>query len=204
MKWAIQAKEEEKSKPQIFSIDGWTGNQRSSQMWWRNEQELLSPESRTARTSELNGSGGGRGKGIRGARPFVPVGDTNRDKRLRGPFVPVGTTNRDKRLPFCPGWFLHEFETNRKSQIIIIIISCPGWCLQPGQNSLAPLSPSLSPRPSHSAHLFLLFLARERKFLANFFTTFVKIFDSPFHPSALKVSSLFFSSSLACIAHFML
>ena len=24
----------------------------------------------------------------------------------RGPFVPVGTTNRDKRLPFCPGWCL--------------------------------------------------------------------------------------------------
>ena len=25
MKWAIQAKEEEKNKPQIFSADGWTG-----------------------------------------------------------------------------------------------------------------------------------------------------------------------------------
>ena len=40
---------------------------------------LPSPEPRTARTSELNGSGGGRGKGIRGPRSFVPVGDTNRD-----------------------------------------------------------------------------------------------------------------------------
>ena len=49
----------------------------------------------------------------------------------QGPFVPVGGTNRDKRVAFCP---------------------C--WCLQPGQNFLAPLSPSLSPRPSHSAHLF--------------------------------------------------
>ena len=38
------------------------------------------------------------------------------------PFVPVGATNRDKRPPF---YF--------------------GWCLQPGQNSLAPLSPSFSP-----------------------------------------------------------
>ena len=72
------------------------------------------------------------------------------------PFVPVGATNRDKRPPFCPG-----------------------WCLQPGQNSLAPLSPYISPRPSHSAHLFLLFLARERGVLARFFTTFVNIFDSP-------------------------
>jgi len=74
----------------------------------------------------------------------------------QGPFVPVGTTNRDKRTPFCPG-----------------------WCLQPGQKALAPLSPSLSPRPSHSAHLFSLFLARDRGVLAHFFTTFVKIFDSP-------------------------
>ena len=60
------------------------------------------------------------------------------------------------------------------------------------------------PCSSHSAHLFLLFLARERGVLAHFFTTFVKIFDSPVHPSALKVCGLFFSSSLACVTHFML
>ena len=53
---------------------------------------------------------------------------------------------------------------------------CPGRRHQPGKNSLAPLSPSLSPRPSHSAYLFLLFLARDRGVLAHFFTTFVKIF----------------------------
>ena len=96
-------------------MDG-RGNQRSSQMCWRNEKELPSPEPRTARTSELNGSGGGRGKGIRGPRSFVPFGDTNRDKRgafypgwwlqpgqkaARAfcPFVPVGATNRDKKSP---------------------------------------------------------------------------------------------------------
>ena len=72
------------------------------------------------------------------------------------PFVPVGGSNRDKSPPFCPG-----------------------WCLQPGQKALRPLSPSLSPRPSHSAHLFLLFLYRARGVLAHFFTTFMKIFDSP-------------------------
>ena len=110
-----------------------------------------------------------------------------RVQRLAGPagahrpFVPVGGTNRDKRGDFCPG-----------------------WCLQPGQNSLVPISPSLSPGPSHSAHLFLLFLARERGVLAHFFITFVKIFDSPIHPSVLKVWGLLFSSFLACIAHFML
>ena len=89
------------------------------------------------------------------SRLVVPTG-------TKGPhslFVPVGTSNRDKRLPFCPG-----------------------WCLQPGQNFLDPLSPFLSPRPSHSAHLLLLFLARERGVFAHFFSTFMKIFDSPsFH-----------------------
>ena len=44
------------------------------------------PSREQQETSELNGSGGGRGKGIRGPRPFVPVGDTNRDKR--GAFCP--------------------------------------------------------------------------------------------------------------------
>ena len=108
-------------------------NQRSSQMWWRIEQELSSPEPRTARTSEQNGSRGGRGKGIRGARSFVPGPTASRASGgIKGPpFVPVGV-------------------------------------------SLPPLSPSLSPRPSHSAHLFLLFLARERGVLAHLFTTFVK------------------------------
>ena len=32
---------------------------------------------------------------------FVPVGGSNRDKRLRVPFVPVGVSNRDKR-PLSP------------------------------------------------------------------------------------------------------
>jgi len=100
MKWAIQAKEEEKNKPQTFRADGWTGNQRSSQMWWRNEQELLYPEPRTEKTSELNGSGGGRGKGIRGARPFVPVGGTTRDKRL--PFCPGGCLQPGQKAPVPP------------------------------------------------------------------------------------------------------
>ena len=40
--------------------------------------------------------------GIRGPRPFVPVGGSNRDKRVCGPFVPVGATNLDKMGPFVP------------------------------------------------------------------------------------------------------
>ena len=63
-------------------------NQRSSQMWWRNEQELPSPEPRTVRTNELNGSAGGRGKGIRGPRSFVSrlVAPTG----TKGPCPPAG------------------------------------------------------------------------------------------------------------------
>ena len=72
------------------------------------------PSQEQQETSELNGSGEGRGKGIRGPRPFVPVGATNWDKRLRGPFVPVGATNRDKRPPFCPGWCL---QTGQKAPV---------------------------------------------------------------------------------------
>ena len=37
---------------------------------------------------------------------FILVGGSNRDKRLAQPFVPVGDTNQDKRPPFCPGWCL--------------------------------------------------------------------------------------------------
>ena len=101
-------------------------------LWARDNRWLLS------RVQRLAGSAGGQSLLSRLEIPtgtkwghFVPVGGSNRDKRVRGPFVPVGSTNRDKMPPFSPG-----------------------WCLQPGQKALAPLSPSLSPRPSHSAHLF--------------------------------------------------
>ena len=83
-------------------------------LWARDNRCLLS------RVQRLAGPAGGQG-------PFVPVGGTNRDKRV--------ASNRDKRVAFYPGWWL-----------------------QPGQKALAPLSPSLSPRPSHSAHLFLAVL----------------------------------------------
>src|SRR6185312_11522451 len=66
----------------------------------RGIQELFSAEPRTARTSELNGSGGGRGKGIRGPRSFVPVGDTNRDKR--GAFYPGWWLQPGKKAPAPP------------------------------------------------------------------------------------------------------
>ena len=88
------------------------------------------PSREQQETSELNGSGGGRGKGIRGPRPFVPVGGSNRDKRPAYPFVPVGTTNRDKRPPFCPG-----------------------WCLQPGQKAHVPPASPASRWTRDKSHL---------------------------------------------------
>ena len=81
---------------------------------------------------------------------------------------------------------------------------CPGWCLQPGQKALGPLSPSLSPRPSHSAHLFLAVLGSGGRSSCSFLHHICEDLWFPVHPSALKVWGLFFSSSLACIAHFIL
>ena len=72
MKWAIQAKEEEKNKPQTFRADGWTGNQRSSQIWWRNEQELLCLEPRTARKQVSWMARAGREWGDKGPKAFCP------------------------------------------------------------------------------------------------------------------------------------
>ena len=172
MKWAIQAKKEEKKKPQTFSADGWTGNQRSSQMWWRNEQELLSPEPRIARNKWAEWLGQGEREGIRGPRSFVPVGDTN----------------RDKRGAFCPGWWFQPGQKGTRA-------FCPGWIHQPGQNApilsrlvsptgtkgLGPLIPfPLPPARAIQLTCFLAVLGSGyRGVLAHFFTTFVKIFDSP-------------------------
>ena len=58
------------------------------------------PSQEQQETSELNGSGGGRGKGIRGPRPFVPVGDTNRDKR--GAFYPGWWLQPGQKAPVPP------------------------------------------------------------------------------------------------------
>ena len=55
------------------------------------------------KTSELNGSGVGRGKGIRGPRPFVPVGDTNRDKRPMSPLLARLAVGPGTKATYCPG-----------------------------------------------------------------------------------------------------
>ena len=122
-------------------------------LWARDNRWLLS------RVQRLAGPVGGHG-------PFIPVGGTNRDKRVA--FYPDWwlQPGQKARAAFCPGW---SHQPGQKA----------GWCLQPGQKVLASLSSSLSPRLSHSAHLFLTVLGSGGGVLAHFFTTFVKIFDSP-------------------------
>jgi len=61
------------------------------------------PSREQQETSELNGSGGGRGKGIRGPRPFVPVGDTNRDKRPLSPPLARLAVGPGTKATYCPG-----------------------------------------------------------------------------------------------------
>ena len=131
MKWAIQAKEEEKNKLQTFSADGWTGESKIFtnvvKKWAR------TPFSRAKNSKNKWAEWLGRGKreGDKGAKEF------------------------------CPGW-RHQSGQNGGPRSLLSRLEPPtgikGPSHQPGQNSLAPLSPSLSPRSSHSAHLFLVVL----------------------------------------------
>ena len=140
-------------------------------LWARDNRWLLS------RVQRLAGPAGGTGA-------FCPGWRHQRGQKgglLSGLVAPTGTKGPHSLLSRL------EAPTGTKGPRSLLsrlepptgIPFYPDWWLQPGQNSLAPLSPFLFPRPSHSAHLFLLFLARERGVLAHFFTTFVKIFDSP-------------------------
>ena len=128
----------------------------------------------------------------------------SRVQRLAGP---AGGTEA-----FCPGW---RHQPGQKGGLLSPLVAPTGtkgprsllsWLVSPTRTKgLGPLIPfPLPPPESFSSLVFLLFLARDRGVLAHFFTIFVKIFYSPVHPSALKVWSLFFSSSIACVAHFML
>ena len=99
----------------------------------------------------------------------------------QGPFVLVGGTNQDKRVAFYPGWWL-----------------------QPGQKALAPLAASLSPTRAIQFTCFLLFFGSGKRSSCSFLHHICEDLWFPVHPLALKVWGLFFSSSLACIAHFML
>ena len=95
MKWAIQAKEEEKNKSQTFSADGWTGNSKIFtnvvKKWARTP---LSPESKTIRNKWAEWLRREEREGDKGAKAFCPGwrhqpgqnGSTNRDKRPWPPY----------------------------------------------------------------------------------------------------------------------
>ena len=91
------------------------------------------PSQEQQETSELNGSGGGRGKGIRGPRSFVPVGDTN----------------QDKSGAFYPGWWL---QPGQKSPLFSRLVPPTGTKLL-GPLILFPLPP---PEPFISLVLVVL------------------------------------------------
>ena len=84
-------------------------------------------------------------------------------QRLAGP---VGGTGA-----FCPCW---RHQPGQKASILSRLVSLTGT------KGLGPPYPLPSP-PARAIQLtcFLLFSAREGGVLAHFFTTFVKIFDSP-------------------------
>ena len=102
------------------------------------------------------------------------------------PFVPAafgpGTISG-----FCPGWRHQPGQNGGILSRLVVPTGTKGYAgllsrlVQPtGTKGLGPLIPfPLPPPESFSSLVFLLFLARDRGVLAHFFTTFVKIFDSP-------------------------
>ena len=88
-------------------------------------------------TRELNGSGGRRGKGIRGPWPFVLVGDTNRDKRglLSRLVSPIGTKDPRRLLSRL------EPPTRTKGPLLSRLVS------PTGTKGLGPLIPFPLPPP---------------------------------------------------------
>jgi len=74
---------DERKKLQTFIADGWMdGGINILHKWGEQISKNSShPTKNNKNKSELNGSGGGREKGIRDLRSFDPVGDTNRDQR---------------------------------------------------------------------------------------------------------------------------
>ena len=113
---------------------------------------------------------------------------------------------------FCPGW---RHQPGQKGGLLSQLVVptgtkkgtrafCPGWIHQPGQKALAPLSPSLSPRPSHSAHLFSCcsWLGIEEFLLISSPHLCRSLIPRP--SIGAKGLGLVFLFFLACIAHFML
>ena len=118
------------------------------------------PSQEQLETSEQNGSGGGRGKGIRGPRSFVPVGDTDRDKRVA--FYPGWWLQRGQkaRTAFCPGW---SHQRGQKTPLLSWLVS-PTGIKGLGPLILFPLPP---PEPFSSFVFYCFWLGREEFLLIS-------------------------------------
>ena len=100
MKWAIQAKEEEKNKLQNFSADGWMGESKIFTNVVKKWARTPLSRAKNSKNKWAEWLGRGRGKGIRWPRSFVLVGDTNRDKR--GAFYPGWWLQPGQKAPVHP------------------------------------------------------------------------------------------------------
>ena len=76
-----------------------------------------------------------------------------------------------------------------------------GWWLQPGQNSLNPLSPSSSPIRAIQLSV-LTVLGSSGGSSCPFPPRFVKTLWFPVHSTVVKIRSLFLSSFISCVVHF--
>ena len=117
MSYTSQGRRE--NKPQTFSADGWTGNQRSSQMWWRNEQELLSPEPRTVRNKWAEWLGRGEREGDKGgllSRLVVPTGTKGYAGLLSRLDPPTGTKGLRPPASLASRWTRDKYHLLSRAQ----------------------------------------------------------------------------------------
>ena len=109
MKWATQVMEEEKTKSQTFSADGWTGESKIFTKMVKKWARTPLSRAKNSKNKWAEWLGLGEREGDKGPRSFVSVGDTNRDKkgdllsRLVAPIRTKGPCPPLARLVVVPG-----------------------------------------------------------------------------------------------------
>ena len=128
------------------------------------------------------------------SRPFVPAAF---GPGTIGDFCPGsnGYPGQGGTGAFCPGW---NHQPGQKAPLLSRLVS------PTGTKGLGPLIPFPLPPPEPFSSLVLAVLGSGEGSSCSFLHHICEDLWFPVHPSALKVWGLFFSSSLACIAHFML
>ena len=160
-------------------------------MWWRNEQELLYPSQEQQENKWAEWLGRGEREGDKGPKAFCPGWRYQPGQNgglLSRLVAPTGTTllsrleppTEIKGPPFLPVGVSNRDKTP--------------WPPDP-----LPSPPSRAIQVTCSCCSWL-----GRGESCSFLHHICENLWFPVHPSTLKVRGLFFSSSLACIAHFML